>query len=156
VLLVAFVIAAAMRPGVELLQRRRVPRGIGVTLHYLGLALVIGLLLWLIVPHVLTQVQQATGSRPAASSELHKAVTHSHGIRHEILLGIERRLSSLPHGHKLGRQAIDAGKKALEILVGIFFTLAVAAYWIFEKERAQSVILRLVAPKRRKVIADTW
>ena len=101
-LLVAFIISAAMRPGVELLQRHRVPRALGVTLHYMGLLIVIGLLLWLIVPRAITQVQHATGSLPASKgSPLHKAVTHSHGIKHDILVGIERRLNSLPHGDKL-------------------------------------------------------
>ncbi len=37
-LFLGFVIAAAMRPRVEWLTRARVPRGIGVLLHYLGLA----------------------------------------------------------------------------------------------------------------------
>jgi len=156
-LLVAFIISAAMRPGVELLQRHRVPRALGVTLHYMGLLIVIGLLLWLIVPRAITQVQHATGSLPASKgSPLHKAVTHSHGIKHDVLVGIERRLNSLPHGDKLVHQAVDAGKVALEILVGIFFTLAVAAYWIFERERAQGVVLRLVSSKHRKTVCNTW
>src|SRR3954451_15754935 len=30
----AIVLAAAMRPGIEALARRRVPRGLGLTLHY--------------------------------------------------------------------------------------------------------------------------
>jgi predicted PurR-regulated permease PerM len=155
-LLVAFIISAAMRPGVELLERHRVPRAVGVMLHYVGLLIVIGLLLWLIVPRAITQVQHATGSLPSKTSPLHKAVTHSHGIKHDILVGIEKRLNSLPHGGKLVHQAVNAGKVALEILVGIFFTLAVAAYWIFERERAQEVLLRLVRAKHRKTVTDTW
>jgi predicted PurR-regulated permease PerM len=154
-LLLAFVIAAAMRPGVEWLQRHRVPRGFGVAIHYLGLGILIGLLLWLIVPQALTQIQHALGSTPSSTSELHKAVKHSHGLKHDILAGIEKRLKSLPHGSKLVHQGISVGKMALRILAGIFFTLAVAAYWIFEKERAQDVLLALV-PRKRKVVRNTW
>src|SRR5205085_2763226 len=69
-LLVAFTLAAAMRPGVERLQTWRVPRAVGVLLHYLGILVVIGLLLWLIVPRAISQVQHATGSLPE-SPKLH-------------------------------------------------------------------------------------
>src|SRR5438034_2498439 len=55
-LLLAMIIAAAVRPGVEALNRHRVPRGLGVALHYFGLLLAISLLLWLIVPRALDQV----------------------------------------------------------------------------------------------------
>jgi predicted PurR-regulated permease PerM len=41
-LFLAFIIAAAMRPGVEALRRRRVPRCAGILLHYLGLAALVG------------------------------------------------------------------------------------------------------------------
>jgi predicted PurR-regulated permease PerM len=109
----------------------------------------------LIVPRLITQVQHATGSLPSAS-KLHQAVRHSHGIKHDVLVGIEKRLKSLPHGGRLVHQAVSAGKVALEILVGILFTLAVAAYWIFERERAQGVVLRLVASKHRKTVCNTW
>jgi len=41
-------------------------------------------------------------------------------------------------------------------LIAIFFTFAVAAYWIFERDRARRVVLSLVARERRKTIRDTW
>src|SRR5581483_5458298 len=63
-LFLALVISAALRQGVERLATYRVPRPVGVLVHYLGLLLVIGLLLWLIVPHAASQVQQAIGNVP--------------------------------------------------------------------------------------------
>ena len=49
-LFLGLVIAAAMRPGVEWLHDRRVPRAAGVAIHYLAIAGVIALFLWLVVP----------------------------------------------------------------------------------------------------------
>src|SRR6059058_34509 len=58
-----FIIAAAMRPSVEWLDRRaRIPRGLGVLLHYLALLGLLALVLWLIVPRALSQVEQAVGN----------------------------------------------------------------------------------------------
>src|ERR671937_94768 len=56
-LFLAFIFAAAMRPGIEALRRRRVPRPVGVLIHYGGLALVPGLILWVVVPTSLHQIQ---------------------------------------------------------------------------------------------------
>src|SRR5581483_11270758 len=56
-LLLALVISSAMRPGVEWMHRHRIPRGFGVTFHYAGFLIAIGLLLWLIVPRALDQVE---------------------------------------------------------------------------------------------------
>jgi predicted PurR-regulated permease PerM len=58
---IAVTISAAMRPGVEALQARRVPPPAGVLLQYLALLGVVALLLWLIVPQAVSQVEQAVG-----------------------------------------------------------------------------------------------
>src|SRR5947209_5766375 len=55
-------IAAAMRPGIDRLQAWRVPRGVGLLLHYIALFGVLALLLWLAVPRALTQVESALGT----------------------------------------------------------------------------------------------
>jgi len=154
--LLAIVIASAMRPGIEWLHARRVPRALGLAIHYLGLILVVGLLLWLIVPRALDQVENALGTLPTSSSDVAKAARNSHGVKHEILVAIQRRLDRLPHGAGLIHPAVTYGRTALEILIGIFFVFAVAAYWVFEKSKAQDVVLSLAKRDNRKRIRDTW
>jgi predicted PurR-regulated permease PerM len=44
-LFLGFIIAAAMRPGIEALRRHGIPRGVGLLLHYLGLAALVALFL---------------------------------------------------------------------------------------------------------------
>jgi predicted PurR-regulated permease PerM len=156
ILLLALIISAAMRPGVEALHRHRIPRSLGVALHYVGFLVAIGLLLWLIVPRALDQVEAALGTLPTSTADVAAAAEKSHGIKHDILVGIQHRLESLPRGANLIHPAVTYGRTALEALVGIFFTFAVAAYWIFEKERAQALILGLVTRKNRGRVRDTW
>jgi predicted PurR-regulated permease PerM len=155
-LLLALVIAAAMRPGVEFLHRHRIPRGFGVAIHYVGFLLAVALLLWLIVPRALDQVEAAIGTIPTSASDVAQAAKKSHGVKHEVLVALQHRLERLPRGSGLIHPAVTYGRTALEVLVAIFFVFAVAAYWIFEKARAQGLILHLAAAKRRRVITDTW
>jgi predicted PurR-regulated permease PerM len=148
----AFIVAAAMRPGVDWLHLRlRVPRGFGVLIHFLALAGLIALFLWLAVPPATNQVQQAIGS-----SSLHHEATHSSGIKHTILTSLDNRLRRLPTGTKLLHPALTITKTAFEILVGIFFMFAVAAYWIFERDKTIALVQSVVPLRHRRVTRDTW
>ena len=152
-----FIVAAAMRPGVEWLQlRARVPRTIGVVVHYAAIGGLLALFLWLVVPRAIDQVQQAVGRVPTTSKELHRQASTSTGVKHELLTGLEKRLRKLPSGTGLVHPAVEITKTAFELLVAIFFTFAVAAYWIFERDRTIGLVQSLVPRRHRRVVRDTW
>lgn len=155
-LFLAMIIAAAMRPGVDALHRRRIPRGLGVGLHYLALLGLVALFLWFAVPRALHQVEAAVGSGPTPTAELRQAAHHSTGIKHEILVAIEKRLKKLPSGGKLIHPALTVTKTAFEVLIGVFFVFASAAYWIFERDRAVDLVTSLLARPKRKKVRDTF
>jgi predicted PurR-regulated permease PerM len=155
-LFLAVIIAAAMRPGVEALRRRGIARGVGVGIHYLGVLALVALFLWFALPRALTQVEAAVGSVPTSSAQLKQAANHSTGVKHEILVGIEKRLKGLPSGRSLIHPALTATTTAFEVLIGVFFVFACAAYWIFERDRAVDLVTSLIARPKRKKVRDTW
>jgi predicted PurR-regulated permease PerM len=157
-LFLGFVIASAMRPSIEWLNRRfRIPRSAGVVIHYVGFLAAIGLFLYLIVPVAITQIDHAIGGQlPTSQAELHHAAVHSHGIRHEILSTIDKRLRQLPSGTSLLHPAITVTKTLFEVLVGILFMFAVGAYWIFERDATIALVQSLVPRKHRRLTRDTW
>ncbi|MDX6506868.1 MAG: hypothetical protein QOG06_1512 [Gaiellaceae bacterium] len=150
------IISAAMRPGVDRLAEWRIPRPIGVLLHYLALLAAIALLLWLVVPRAVDQVNQAIGGVPTSQQELKQKAKHSTGLKHEFFVGLQKRLRKLPSAGKVLHASISVGTKALEALVGIFFVFATAAYWIFEREKAIGFVSSMVPRKHRRVLRDTW
>lgn len=147
-----FILAAAMRPGIDALGRRGVPRAIGLILHYLVLFALLGLFLWIVVPRAIDQVQNAIGSR----EQIHQRATDSTGIKHDVLTAIDRRLRELPSASELVHPALEITITAFEVLIGIFFVFATAAYWIFERERAVDFAASLLPRPRRKKLRDTW
>jgi predicted PurR-regulated permease PerM len=152
----AVIIAAAMRPGVEALRRRGIPRGIGVSIHYLGGLALVALFLWLAVPRVLSQVETTVGTVPTSTAELKQSAQHSSGIKHQILVGIEKRLKGVPSGDGLFRPALSVTTTAFEILIGVFFVFACAAYWIFERDRTVDLFTSMIPRPKRKTVRDTW
>jgi predicted PurR-regulated permease PerM len=141
----AFTVAAAMRPGVDALQRRRIPRAAAILLHYAALAGLIGVLLWAVVPRAVDQIQDALGT---AEDET--------GFKGEVLGWLNQRLESLPRVEDLFDPALELTLLGFEIAIGTFFIFACAAYWIYERDDAVRLVTSLVPRPRRKLVRDTW
>jgi predicted PurR-regulated permease PerM len=151
-LFTAIILSAALRPGVEWLAARRIPRGLGVVLHYAALVGVLAIGLWFVVPAATDQVQAALGDQHALRQEARQAT----GVKHDILIALDRKLSDLPSGSKLVDPAVEYGRKAFEGIVATFFVLAASAYWIVERDRAVDLVCSLLPRPRRKTVRDTW
>jgi predicted PurR-regulated permease PerM len=145
-LFLAFIIAAAMRPSVEWLARRRIPRGVGIIGHYVVLGGLIGLLLWTVVPRAIDQVDNALGGIPTSSSELERQTSQSTGFKHEILARVQDGLDELPSGAELVDSSLSLTFTAFEVLIGIFFTFACA----------ELLVMSLLPREKRRVVRDTW
>ena len=150
----AFILAAALRPGIDRLAKRGVPRSVGLLVHYVAIAGVIALVLWIVVPRAIDQVQKALGGTTQA--QIHEEAAHSKGLKHDILTAIDKRLREIPKATALLHPAVEVTLKVFEVLLGIFFVMACAAYWIFERERAVDFVASLLPGPRRKKVRDTW
>jgi predicted PurR-regulated permease PerM len=148
--------AAAMRPSVERLHRNGLPRSAGVLLHFIVVVGILGLILWLAVPQAIRELEHAVGDVPTSPADVRDAARDSTGTKHVLLLVLQRELEDLPSVSELIRPAAAITTKAVEVLLGLFFALATAAYWIFERDRAQRFVLSLVAPERRRGVLVTW
>jgi predicted PurR-regulated permease PerM len=149
-----FILAAAMRPGVEWLKSRGLPRSLGLLVHYLALAGLVTVFLWIVVPRAVDQVQNALGG--STKAQIHREAAESKGVKHELLTAVDKRLRELPKAGELFHPAVEVTLKAFEIILGLFFVLATAAYWIFERDRAVDFVASLLARPKRKRLRDTW
>ena len=150
----AMIIAAALRPGIDWLAARRVPRPVGLAIHYLALLAIIGVAIAFAAPAALHQVDHALS--PSGKAEVAQAARHSTGVKHEILTALQKRLNHLPKRSQLVKPLVGIGRTAFEVLIGVFFTFAAAAYWIFERDRTVDVVCSLIPRPKRKRVRDTW
>jgi predicted PurR-regulated permease PerM len=77
-------------------------------------------------------------------------------VRHDVLGWLQRHVEGLPSAGDLVRPSLEAGVTTFEILIGTFFVLASAAYWIYERDRALGLAMRLVPQQHRLTVRDTW
>ena len=150
-LFAAIIVASAIRPGVDWLAGHRVPRGIGIVLHYAVLIGAIAVGLWFVVPAATDQVQAALGDQ-----ELRQQARQSTGIRRDILVALDKRLNDIPSGSRLLDPALEYGRKAFEGVIATFFVLAASAYWVVERDRAVDLVCSILPRTRRQTVRDTW
>ena len=98
----------------------------------------------------------AISELPQTRSQIHTEARHSQGLKRSFLLGLERRLDNLPTASELVDPAVELTRRAVEVIVGIFFLFASAAYWITERERVEKIALSLLPQPRRQKASDTW
>ncbi len=150
----AFIIAAAMRPGIDWLARHRVPRPAGLAVNYLAILAVIVAGLSLAVPRALDQVNSALSQ--TGKAKIAREARQSTGVKHDLLVALRKRLEHLPKKSELVKPAASAGVAAFEVVIGIFFVFAAAAYWIFERDKAIDLVTSMMPRPRRKLVRDTW
>jgi predicted PurR-regulated permease PerM len=95
-LFLSFMIASAMHPGVENMVRYRIPRLVGVLAHYAALFGLLGFVLWFVIPNLLAEVEHAIGNVPQTRAELKNAAAHSTGIKHDVLIALQKQLKNAP------------------------------------------------------------
>ena len=103
------------------------------------------------MPRAVEQVEAAVGS-----NNLREEARQETGWKHDALLALDRWLHDLPSGGNLVGHALDATVLGFEILIGLFFVLAAAAYWVFERNRAIALVVSLLPRDKRRTVRDTW
>jgi predicted PurR-regulated permease PerM len=150
----ALILAAAMRPGIDWLRERRIPRAVGLAIHYLVILGLLAAAIAFAAPRALSQVDHALS--PSGKAEIARAANNSTGIKHQVLVALQKRLNHLPKRSELVKPAAQVGVTAFEVIIGFLFTFAAAAYWIFERDKAIDVVCSLIERPKRKLVRDTW
>ena len=150
-LFLAFIVAAAMRPGIERLRRWGLPRGAGLAVHYLALLALLVVLVGGALPVAVTQI---TNAIPEQRTELRQQARESTGFKHDVLVGVRDALEGVPSASEVVDP--ELGLRAVEIAVGFLFVVASAAYWIFERDRALDLVASVLPRRKRRTVRATW
>jgi len=151
-LLLALTFAAAIRPGVEWLEGHRFPRPAAIMSFFLGVGAVIVLFFWAAVPPAIHQIQQALRTHAASGESL----PHGTGIRHDVLVTVDRYLHQLPSGHDVLHPIASYGHRATHVIVVIFFTLAATGYWVSERDRMIQLLTAFAPEAKREKARQTF
>ena len=148
-LFLAYTLAAAVRPSVERLLRLGVPRWAAVLAHVAALVGALAVVLWVLVPRLLHQVQQALDDLPVAGAGRAGRLDE---LKYNALAGIEAWLRNLSDP----QVALSTASATLAAVAAFAFTIACAAYWLSDRDRLVDALVSLVPERKRIVVRDTW
>ena len=150
-LLLALTFAAAMRPGVEWLERRKVPKGLAILSFFVLVLGIFVLFFWLALPPAIDQLKEALAQPSGAST-----VDHSTGIRHDVIVWVDEHFRKLPSGTSIFHPIATYGHKATKAVVAVLFTLAATWYWVSERDTAIELLVRLAPEEKRENARQTY
>jgi len=150
-LLLALTFAAAMRPGVEWLRSKKVPGALAILSFFILVFGIFALFFWLAVPPALHELERAL-AQPIAGA----TVSHSTGIRHDVLVWVDTHLRNLPSGSEIFHPIAAYGHKATDAIVALLFTIAATWYWVSERDAMIDLLVRLSPEAKRENARRTY
>jgi predicted PurR-regulated permease PerM len=142
-----------MRPAVDKLERLRVPRVAGVLLIYLGSALALALLLWLLLAPLLDQLSAMQRDLPrllSALQQLGARAQQAIGTNSDlaqVVANVER--SATSDTSTLAQALLSIPAAALSIPFAIFVILSLALFWLTGADRMRPSVLDLLPARER-------
>ncbi|NIA18393.1 MAG: AI-2E family transporter [Actinobacteria bacterium] len=152
ILFVALILASAVDPWVDWMQKRKIPRGVGILLIYLVLFSFVSLVIYLIIPPIIKETSELASNFPqildkimAGFSAL-KEYTYQHGI----LDNIKGSLGTI--GSNLQSAAGGVFSTVTGIFGGIFsfFLVLILTFYMVVEENAIKKLIFSIAPSEHQ------
>jgi predicted PurR-regulated permease PerM len=158
ILFIAIVVSTAIRPLVQWLYNRGVPRPAGIIAVYLGLLLLLAGFVWLVAPIIIEQIATLGQALPAGYTRLRETMLHTPNLlvlRLAFEMPPELTLSSTEpatsdEAFSAVAQLWQGISVAFTAVFGILATLILAFYWTLDGERSQRAILMLLPNDKRE------
>lgn len=155
----ALLLATALEPPVNRLERARLPRTVAILLIYAVLVLTLTVSLQLAIPRLISEVSALSANLPAYLRRLQEVllwIEESWGYRVE-LPDVNVLTSRLDDSvAMLAAGAVRVTTSVFGVLAGIITVFAFAYYWLMERRQIEQTWFALLPPDRRVVAERLW
>ncbi|MCD4761849.1 AI-2E family transporter, partial [bacterium] len=150
ILFISLIVASAFGPWVDWMQRKKIPRALGILLIYLAMFAFIGMVIYLIIPPIIEQATELANSFPGIAEKIISgfSILREYSIEQGVLDNIKENFGSL----SANIQNIASGvfSTVTGIFGGIFtfFIILVITFYMVVEEQALKKIVWSVTPAR--------
>ncbi|MEA3398775.1 MAG: AI-2E family transporter [Patescibacteria group bacterium] len=153
VLFVALIIASAVGPWVDWMQKRKIPRGLGIIFIYFILFAVIGAVVYLIIPPIIEQINELANSSPQI---LEKVISgfeflKQYSSEYGILDNIKENLGSISSNLQGAAGGVFSTVSGIFGSIFSFFLVLVITFYMVVEENAVKKIIWSTVPKKQQV-----
>ncbi len=159
-IVLALFAALGLEPVVDWLMRRHVKRGWAIAIVFLGVALLLVGVLWLVIPTVVQQITQFVQDIPSLVSAAEQSdwFTYLQGLFGtavpDLLNNLETFLTDPGNIAAIGGGAVQIGISIVEGISGAFITLVLTLYFIASMPAIKQAFYRLAPARNRAGLSD--
>jgi len=148
ILFVSLVIASALDPWVDWMQRKRIPRGVGILLIYLALFIFISSAIFLIVPPIVIQVKELSTNFPVILEKIISGATwlRNYAYQHGVLDNIKNSLGTISSNLDSAAGGVFSTVTGIFGSIFSFFLVLVVTFYMVAEENAMRKIIWSIAP----------
>lgn len=156
----ALFIALGLDPLVRRLEGAGLSRAWSIVVVFFGFALVIGGVLWLIIPTVVTQIAQFVSNLPGAirdfqRSDMYAWIDDRFGAQAQTLLGdVQAFLTDPGNIAAIGGGVLQVGASIATTLSGMLIVLVLSLYFVATLDSMKRAFYRLLPARNRSGAAD--
>ncbi len=152
VLFIALILSSAIKPWVDWMQSKRIPRALGMVFIYLALAIIFSSVIYLIIPPIVDEIGELSKNAPlyfekiASGFTMIKGYADQYASLAESLDSIKNNLQSSATGLFAALTNIFGG------IVTFFLVLVITFYMVVEEDALKKVIWSVVPMKQQPYI----
>ena len=153
VLFVSLILASALDPWVDWMQNKKIPRAIGVLFIYLAMFLIVGTVIYLIIPPIITQVSELTENFPVIVEKVISGAEflRNYSAEHGLLENIKENVGSISSNVQSAASSIFSTVTGIFGGIFTFFLVLVITFYMAVEENAIKKIVWSIAPKNHQV-----
>ena len=154
IIYVAAMVAVVMAAAVGWLEKRRVGRGVALTLIAASVFALVLLFLFVVVPAMFGELRQLIHNAPQIAQRVERQVPAAA----PYIKSITAQVTSAPQPGKTNEwlsRGVIAGWYAVEAITAIFLTLVIAVYFVIEGRIALAWLVSFASDEKRKKLVLT-
>ncbi|MFH1172967.1 MAG: AI-2E family transporter [bacterium] len=150
IIFVALILASAFDPWVDWMQKKKIPRGLGILLIYLILILFLSLIVILLIPPVTEQIQELSSNMPHYLSKLSSGFESlkQYSIENGLLGNLQKFLGSAGGASSAATGGVFSAVTGIFGGIVSFFLILVLTLYITVEESAMKRAIRFIAPDK--------
>src|SRR3989339_520688 len=153
ILFVSLILASAVDPWVDWMEKRKIPRGAGILVIYLVMFAVVGGVVGLIIPPIIEQTNDLIESFPRIFEKIVSAfsILKEYSIKHGLLDEIRNSFGSLSDNLQGAAGGFFSTVSGIFGGIFTFFLVLVITFYMTVEENALKKIVWSVAPAQHQV-----
>ena len=153
ILFISLILASAVDPWVDWMQKRKIPRAVSILFIYLVMFAVLSSVVYLIIPPIVEQIYELTDNFPQIVEKVISgfSVLKDYSVEHGLLENIKENFGTISSNLQGAASGVFSTVSGIFGSIFAFFLVLVMTFYMVVEENAMKKIVWSVVPEKHQV-----